>query len=93
MSAGWRLSNESFWNVSPKAITDLKIRASYGSLGNGSIASYAFQEQFAISQSGRVLNGVKPQKTGQPTVIPNGLTWETSTTSDIGLDLGCSTTA
>ena len=88
VSAGWRLSSEPFWKVSPKAITDLKLRASYGSLGNGSIASYAFQEQFAIAQSGRVLNGVRPQKTGQPTVIPDGLTWETSTTSDIGLDLG-----
>lgn len=88
VSGGWRVSNESFWKVSPKAITDLKIRASYGSLGNGSIGSYAFQEQFNISQSGRVLNGVKPQKTGQPTVIPDGLTWETSTTSDLGIDLG-----
>ncbi|WP_246859538.1 TonB-dependent receptor [Spirosoma sp. KCTC 42546] len=88
VSAGWRVSNESFWKVSPKAITDLKIRGSYGSLGNGSIGSYAFQEQFSISQSARVLNGVKPQKTGQPTVIPDGLTWETSTTSDLGVDLG-----
>ncbi|WP_461094647.1 TonB-dependent receptor [Spirosoma gilvum] len=87
VSAGWRVSNESFWKVSPKAITDLKIRASYGSLGNGSIASYAFQEQFSISQSSRILNGVKPQKTGQPTVLPDGLTWETSTTSDLGIDL------
>ncbi|WP_245859837.1 TonB-dependent receptor [Spirosoma aerolatum] len=87
VSAGWRVSNESFWKVSPKAITDLKIRASYGSLGNGSIASYAFQEQFSIAQSGRILNGVKPQKTGQPTVLPDGLTWETSTTSDLGIDL------
>ncbi|WP_223860197.1 TonB-dependent receptor [Spirosoma validum] len=88
VSGGWRVSNEPFWKVSPKAITDLKIRASYGSLGNGSIGSYAFQEQFSISQSGRVLNGVKPQRTGQPTVIPDGLTWETSTTSDLGVDLG-----
>lgn len=87
VSAGWRVSNEPFWKVSPNVITDLKIRGSYGSLGNGSIGSYAFQEQFGISQSGRVLNGVKPQKTGQPTVIPDGLTWETSTTSDLGLDL------
>ncbi|WP_234734582.1 SusC/RagA family TonB-linked outer membrane protein [Tellurirhabdus bombi] len=88
VSAGWRIANESFWNVSPKIITDLKIRGSYGSLGNGSIGSYAFQEQFSISQSGRVLNGVRPQKTGQPSVIPDGLTWETSTTADLGLDLG-----
>ncbi|MDQ3291617.1 MAG: SusC/RagA family protein, partial [Bacteroidota bacterium] len=49
--------------------------------------SYAFQEQFTITQSDRVLNGVRPQKTSQPGVIPDGLTWETSTTQNIGLDI------
>jgi TonB-linked SusC/RagA family outer membrane protein len=88
VSVGWRVANESFWKVSPKAITDLKIRASYGSLGNGTIGSYAFQEQFSITQSGRILNGIKPQQTTMPGVIPAGLTWETSTTGDVGIDVG-----
>ncbi|MEP6626569.1 MAG: TonB-dependent receptor [Ginsengibacter sp.] len=88
VSAGWRLSRESFWHVSEKAISDVKIRASYGSLGNGNINSYAFLEQLAITQSGRVLNGQRPQMTNQPGVIPDGLTWETSTSKNIGLDLG-----
>lgn len=87
VSAGWRINKESFWNVSQKAISDLKIRASYGSLGNGNIASYAFQELFNISQSGVILNGTRPQTTRNPNVIPDGLTWETSTTTNIGLDL------
>jgi TonB-linked SusC/RagA family outer membrane protein len=87
VSAGWRVTNESFWKVSPNIISELKLRASYGSLGNGSIASYAFQEQFNISQSSRILNGVRPQQTSQPNVLPDGLTWETSTTRNIGLDL------
>ncbi|MGN7202944.1 SusC/RagA family TonB-linked outer membrane protein [Pedobacter sp. SAFR-022] len=86
-SAGWRVSKEPFWKINPNVITDLKIRTSYGSLGNGNIASYAFQEKFRIEQSGRVLNGVRPQLTSQPGVIPNGLTWETSTTQNIGLDI------
>lgn len=46
VSAGWRINKEPFWKVSDKFISDLKLRASYGSLGNGNIASYAFQEQF-----------------------------------------------
>ncbi|WP_442591246.1 SusC/RagA family TonB-linked outer membrane protein [Pedobacter sp. AW31-3R] len=86
-SAGWRLSQEPFWKISKNIITDVKIRASYGSLGNGSIASYAFQEKFRIQQSNRVLNGVRPQYTGQPGVLPDGLTWETSQTRNIGLDI------
>jgi TonB-linked SusC/RagA family outer membrane protein len=86
-SAGWRLSNESFWNVPERLISDLKIRASYGSLGNGNIGSYVYQEQFSISQSGIILGGTRPQQTRNPSVLPDGLTWETSTTQNIGLDM------
>lgn len=86
ISGGWRLSKESFWNVSPKIISDIKFRASYGSLGNGNINSYVYQEQFSISQSGNILNGVKPQQTSRPSVLPDGITWETATTSNFGLD-------
>jgi len=87
VSAGWRISNEEFWKISPSIITDLKIRGSYGSLGNGNIASYAYQETFGISQSGRVINGVLPQYTSAPGVIPDGLTWETAVSKNLGLDL------
>ncbi|MFZ0282800.1 MAG: SusC/RagA family TonB-linked outer membrane protein, partial [Bacteroidales bacterium] len=86
-SAGWRISKESFWNVNPKIISDLKLRASYGSLGNGNISSYTFQEQLSITQLGRILNGVKPQYTRNPSVLPEGLTWETATTQNIGIDI------
>ena len=87
VSAAWRVSKEGFWKVSPKIISDLKIRGSYGSLGNGNVASYTYQEQFSISQSGLILNGVRPQQTSRPSVLPEGLTWETSTTQNIGIDL------
>ena len=87
VSGGWRVNKEAFWNVSDKLISDLKLRASYGSLGNGNIASYAFQEIFNIRQSDMILNGTRPQTTQAPGVVPNGLTWETSTTSNFGLDL------
>lgn len=87
VSVGWRISGEPFWKISPKTVSDLKVRWSYGSLGNGSIGSYAFQQTFDISQSGRILNGIRPQRTSRPSVLPDGLTWETATTSNIGLDL------
>ncbi|MGB4398013.1 MAG: SusC/RagA family TonB-linked outer membrane protein, partial [Daejeonella sp.] len=87
VSAGWRVSQESFWKVSPKFISDFKIRGSYGSLGNGNINSYIYQENFSIRQSDPILGGVKPAITSQPAVLPDGLTWETATTSNLGLDL------
>jgi TonB-linked SusC/RagA family outer membrane protein len=88
VSAGWRINQESFWKVSPKVISDFKLRASYGSLGNGNIASYAYQELFNVTQSTQILNGTKPQTTKIPAVLPDGVTWETSTTTNLGLDLG-----
>lgn len=86
-SVGWRLSKESFWKIPENIISDLKLRASYGSLGNGNIGSYAYLEQFGITQSALILNGQKPQQTRNPTVIPEGLTWETATTKNFGIDL------
>lgn len=87
VSLGWRLSREGFWKIPERIVSDLKIRASYGSLGNGNINSYAYLEQFNISQSSVILNGQKPQQTRNPTVLPEGLTWETATTKNIGIDL------
>jgi TonB-linked SusC/RagA family outer membrane protein len=87
VSVGWRLSEESFWHVDPQIFSNIKARGSYGSLGNGSISPYTFSENFSISQSERILNSTRPQKTGQPNVIPNSLTWETATTGNIGLDI------
>jgi len=87
VSAGWRVTKEAFWNVDPKAISDIKVRGSYGSLGNGNIDSYVYQELLKIYQSGRVINTVRPQATSMPNVIPDGLTWEKATTKDLGLDV------
>lgn len=86
ISLGYRISNESFWDIPENIITNLKLRASYGSLGNGNVSPYSYLELFNISQSGRILNGIRPNLTDQPTIIPEGLTWETSTTRNFGLD-------
>ncbi len=86
ISAGWRVDNEPFWKVSDQFVSSLKLRASYGSLGNGNIDSYQFTELFEVKQSPLVLGGVRPQMTSQGQVLPDGITWETSTTTDVGLD-------
>ncbi len=88
VSAGYRISEEPFWHVNDNLFSDLKIRASYGSLGNGNINPYSFMELFSINTSGRVLNGAKNKYTSAPAVLPDGLTWEKATTSNIGLDFG-----
>ncbi|MEX1212886.1 MAG: TonB-dependent receptor [Balneolaceae bacterium] len=86
-SVGWRISSEPFWNVSDELINHLQLRASYGSMGNGNIGSYVFTEAFGISRSGRILAGTRPRQTSSPAVLPNGLTWETATTRNLGLNM------
>jgi hypothetical protein len=57
ISAGWRISQEAYWPVSEKVISDFKVRASYGSLGNGNISAYSFQETFSITRIKSVGSG------------------------------------
>jgi TonB-linked SusC/RagA family outer membrane protein len=88
VSGAWRVSQEPFWKVSEKIISNLKIRASLGSLGNGNVNPYSFLGTMPVSKLGRMINGGNPQKTSSPNVIPNGLTWEKVTTANIGADVG-----
>lgn len=87
-SAGWILSEEKFLQGSRNWLNNLKIRASYGSLGNGNIAPYSFLETITPSSSNVINNGIFPNYIQNPAVLPNSLTWEKSTTLDIGTDLG-----
>jgi len=95
-SAAWRVSQEHWWKVSPKLISNLKIRGSFGELGNGSVGTYAFMEKFSYTNMGkgtsewsRSLDGVSGMRyTSVPSQIPDNLTWETAQTLDVGLDLG-----
>lgn len=87
-SVGYRISEEPFWNIEDQFISRVKIRGSYGSLGNGNVDPYTYLELFNIYRSDRIINGKRPTATSFPTVIPEGLTWETSTTKNIGIDIG-----
>lgn len=85
-SAGWRISEEPFWNIDPGYISNVKIRASYGSLGNGNVSPYSYLELLSPLNSSKVLNGAQNKYVSNPAVKPEGLTWETATTVDGGLD-------
>lgn len=86
VSAGWRITEEPWFKVNKAAITNLKVRASYGALGNSNVGNYAYDETFSFS-SGRIINGAKVRYTSAPAPIPETLTWETARTLDIGLDM------
>ncbi len=87
VSAGWIISKENFLSGASHFLNNLKLRASYGSLGNGNVAPYRYQELMSVNKMGVILNGVQKNYTSYPGVVPNGLTWERSTTLNAGLDM------
>jgi len=82
ISAGWRLSEESFWKgiVSEKVISDFKIRGSYGVVGNP-LGGFPFLSTYASAQYGG-LNGIAVSNVGN-----SDLKWETNKKLDIGFDM------
>ena len=86
-SAGWRVSQEEFWTVSPRVISNLKVRGSYGMLGNGSVPAYSFAEMFTIESNDRIIGTTRGLRTQMPPVIPRSLTWEKATMANFGLDV------
>ncbi|HIX85703.1 MAG TPA: SusC/RagA family TonB-linked outer membrane protein, partial [Candidatus Parabacteroides intestinigallinarum] len=88
-SVGWRLSQEPWWEVKPEQISNVKVRFSWGSLGNAvGLSNYQYIQTLGISQSSYILNGLRQNYMSAPAALPSGLTWETSTTWDVGADLG-----
>lgn len=84
-SAGWRISQESFLQ-DVSWLSDLKIRGSWGELGNQSIGNYPYQDLLALGQNYPFGNELAAG--GAVTTIANKeITWETTRITDIGIDL------
>ena len=84
-SAGWRISEEAFAkNSFLSAFDNLKLRASYGKLGNSSVDNYAYQSWY---ETGYTTMGGKKVPRFYLRNLPNmNVTWETTKTFNIGLD-------
>ncbi|TLU90033.1 SusC/RagA family TonB-linked outer membrane protein [Dyadobacter sediminis] len=84
-SAGWRISEEAFLkNV--QVVSDLKLRGSYGSVGNNNINDYLYIPTVALGVNYPFNGGINAGAAQQVAANPN-LQWEKSTTFDIGADL------
>lgn len=89
VSAGWRLSEEPFFDGISNTVSNLKLRASYGSLGNQQVPSfYAYIPTMSTFTSPVVINGQRPLAISEPGLVASDLTWEKVTTFDVGVDLG-----
>ncbi len=89
-SVGWVISEESFLrDVDPKILSFLKLRGSYGTLGNERIGNYPYQAMLAFNNvfmwttDGKI---TADKTVSQTAYNVEDITWETTHTWDVGLD-------
>lgn len=94
-SVGWRISEEPFFQPIKHVLSDLKIRGSWGKLGNQNIGAYPYQATIASGVNntpngtvnlnytfgGQTVDGIAPLNGTNPNIK-----WETTTTTDVGVD-------
>lgn len=85
VSAGWRISEEKFMQNTLLWLNQLKLRASYGSLGNNATTSY-YMYQSLFATANYILNGNIAGGLAQTVLANPSLTWEKTYMTNIGLD-------
>ncbi len=84
-SFGWRISEENFMKEKLSWIYNLKLRGSWGQLGNQQIGAYPYQAILSSGSNAIWGNNVNAGIVLN-TVANQGITWETTSISDIGID-------
>lgn len=85
VSAGWRLSEESFIRENLNFLNHLKIRGSYGQIGNDRVGAYQHLQAFTFEDNYAFAGGDVPGV--RPGVLANpNITWEVSEKLDLGID-------
>ena len=90
-SAGWNIAQEAFWEDYADVVNTLKLRGSWGELGNQNTNNwYPFYPKLGYTNQGGnwLVNNQKPNVASQPSLISALLTWERTQTWEIGLDWG-----
>jgi len=89
VSGGWRISEESFMQPISSLLSNLKLRVSYGKIGED--AGNAFQYLPGFTTGGGWWEFADGQTTlglSTPAIVNENLTWMTSVLTDLGIDIG-----
>jgi TonB-linked SusC/RagA family outer membrane protein len=91
VSIGWNIHRESFWAAIEPYVNTLKIKGSWGQLGNQNVNPYTDMELIPL-QTGK-LNWIFNPNSGRqigytsaPSIVNQNLTWETATTKNMGIE-------
>ncbi|MFY0254524.1 SusC/RagA family TonB-linked outer membrane protein [Chitinophaga sp. 30R24] len=86
-SIGWNLSDESFFSSIKPAVNLLKLRGSYGSLGNSNIPGYLFLSTYSRIGMQNFAPNANPSISNSINFIPNpNIHWETLYETNVGVD-------
>ncbi|HEY4208274.1 MAG TPA: SusC/RagA family TonB-linked outer membrane protein, partial [Puia sp.] len=94
VSGGWRISEEPFFYSLKRWVSELKLRGSYGSLGNQSLSTnlrssnYPYIPVVNSGLSTWLIGGAKPQYLSAGAPVSPDLTWEKIYSADAGVDIG-----
>ena len=88
ISAGWRISEESFLESAKNILSNLKLRGSWGNIGNQSINPYAYTPGMNSGYAAWLVDGRQVTTLYAPLLVSNSFTWEKVSTIDIGIDMG-----
>lgn len=84
-SAGYNIAKEDFWPIDE--ISTLKLRASHGTLGNQRGGANTWYTDIDFSNTNFLFNGAQAVNSLTPGLDSRSLTWEESTTTDVGFDV------
>jgi TonB-linked SusC/RagA family outer membrane protein len=87
ISAAWRISEESFIKDNYSFVDNLKLRASYGTLGNDRVALWQYMSDFGFSNVATIGGNNISSIAVYNNLVPNpNITWEKSSTLNFGLE-------
>ena len=88
VALGWNIGNEDFWN-GDGLLNDLKLRVSYGQIGSNNTQPYGIDPQLNLNSQyplGEGPNQVRQTGFSVTSLANDNIKWETTTTTDIGLE-------
>lgn len=86
-SAGWRINEESWMNWAKPALSALKLRASWGSIGDQTVPNSLYVSTLQVQENNWLgANGKKLVQAGLPTSVASNITWQDISTFDAGID-------
>lgn len=89
VQVGWRISEESFFKKLTSIVSNLKLRASYGVVGEDAGNPFEYVGGFVMNSGGyEFMDGSWITGAQAPALTNNNLTWYTSRITDLGIDLG-----